>query len=777
MKLVSTQRFRRVLKLSFWCFVVSIILGFLTLYILDYFFPFPKNLLEDSKYSLQIYDCNDKVLMSFLNSQGQWYFPVTLSDVSPIMQKAMVSAEDKNFYRHYGVDLWALGRAFIGNITKLWVYSGASTITMQAIRLMEPRKRTIKSKIIESFRAWQLERIYSKEQILEYYFNHTPYGGNLIGIEAAARSYFDKNAKDLTLGESSLLAGLPQSPSRYRPDRHLQKALVRRNYTLRRMKEDGYITSDQEEAVRQQTPIISRFSRQLSAAHWCFMLNEQYPKEKKLVTTLDWNIQQIAQRHLLDGLAKYSLSDISNGAVLIMDNRNHNLVAWIGSADFFSSNIQGQINGVKSLRAAGSLLKPFTYCLAFDKGFTTPNTILYDLEFIAPNYRPNNYDRLFRGPISARSALRESLNIPAIRLQQSLTTEKLLECYRNLGLKSLNQSPEYYGLTLTLGTAENSLLELVAAYSALANNGKYFSPRFLISDPISPSVQVFSEEACYLIHDILKDIQPLSDASIYIPSNVPAFAWKTGTSSGNRDAWTILYNPDYTIGVWLGNFNNQSSKNLVGIEVSAPIACRIFADLAQSKKINSWYIVPKGLEKRQICPVSGDIFHPGICPNFIEDWAIKNISPEFSCRIHVLAQICNENHWVVCPKCAKDFSKVTTKVCQKWPSYVNQWLLQNGGGFNLLPRHNPSCNHQNQVVTIVKPSNNSQFSILEGEKQQIELQAFSSNSQILYWFENGTLIKSSSSGELFLYTLKKGIFELVCCDELGYQSKIKIIVK
>lgn len=813
------------------------ILAYALLYLFHWLFPYPY-LLLNAPHSLEIYDCKGNLLMSFLDKNGNWNYPVKLNQITPMMQKAIICAEDKNFYSHNGVDVIALIRAFGGNITGWRKYSGASTITMQTVRLIEPRPRTLRSKVIEAFRAWQLEKILTKDQILEIYLNRTPYGRNLAGVEAAARCYFDKSAKDLSIAESALLAGLPQSPTGYRPDRHLKRCLIRRNYVLQRMADDKVITQEQAKEFAQEKPNISPYTRHFSAAHWCFMLQKKYPTARQLNTTLDPQIQTHCELALRRGIAKYQWRDISNGMVIVADNKTGAIKAWVGSVNFFANEIQGQINGGVTKRSPGSLLKSFTYLLAFDKGLATPSTVLYDIELVTSDYRPANYDREFTGLVTTRRALRASLNLPVIRVQQQLGTKQLLEFYQKIGLTSLTQPPEYYGLTLTLGTSEVMPLEIAQAYSNLARQGS-FIPLSCLESELQPLVtnssvsvpkladnssvsaqpladnssvsaqkladnssvsaqkltdnssvsaqklsthagetknpaRLFSEQAGFLVTDILADREPLIASGIYFTQDCPKFAWKTGTSSGNRDAWAVVYNPKWTIVVWLGNFNNRGSKSLVGIETSAPIACDILQQLPEQDQ--AWYPTPTGVHQRTVCSVSGDLPVAGRCLSAMKDLAIHEVSPEKFCNVHVAVNINPKTGYATCPYCAEANDKTVIK--ERWPVYVTAWLKQHRQDANLEPIHNPQCSHiKSQEITIAKPATNSQYTLQAGETQYIELQAFSTDNVTLYWFQNGQYLTQTQSGQSFAYQLRIGHYELTCANESGQQAKTNISVK
>lgn len=759
----------RYLKWRFLIFgILSICIVFFSiLYLCHFLFPIPQEWLKVQGNSPQIFAENGEALMQFLNKEEQWQFDIPLQKISPFFLQALVSTEDKNFYSHNGIDFIAIFRAIIGNITRTRTYSGASTISTQCIRLLTDRSRNILTKIYEAFRAWQLEKIWTKDQILEFYCNHTPYGGNIVGVQAASWRYFDKDASQLSLSEASLLAGLPQSPNRYRPDRYWERAIVRQQYVLERMYIENCITLQQKQDALQNSPILRLSSRAFQASHFCFHVNQKH-KNESVFTSLNMSVQEYAHQLLQQHLAPFQ-NEIHHGAILIVDTETGKIISWIGSANFFGKD--GQLDGIRRKRSPGSLFKPFTYAYALEHSLISPEYILMDLPLTHSNYTPYNFDKTFQGPVSVRQALRDSLNVPAVRIQEKIGTEPLLHFYHSLGLHSLQKIPEYYGLSLTLGGGEVSLWELVQSYLIFARLGSYIPITYYKENYKQEPQQILSPETAYLINDILKDTSSLA----VISPNAPPFAWKTGTSSHHKDAWTIAYNPNYTIGVWIGNFDGKSSSHLVGIQIAAPIASRLMQYLMQNKP-HSWYTKPKNIDTRYVCRISGMLPHPQYCKEKIIEIYDTTKSLKQRCNIHVECDIDSTTKLRVCPFCKTD--KAVKHICEKWPLPMHTWLKNQQYPY-ILPDHNPECTYAKtqSTITILSPKHQGQY-ILEKNKelQYISLHAISNTNTNLYWFDNQVFIQKTTSNQKILYALKKGTHNILCMDENGASDSLVIHV-
>ncbi|MFW6162381.1 MAG: penicillin-binding protein 1C, partial [Planctomycetota bacterium] len=569
--------------------------------LLNVAFPFPGRRLAEAREGVRVLDRAGDVLRPFTGPDDCWAFWTGLEEVSPRLVEATIAVEDQRFRSHPGVDPLAVLRAVGQNVRHRRIVSGASTITMQVIRLLTPRPRTLRSKVIEAFRAVQLERRASKEAILEHYLNRAPYGGNLLGAEAASLAWFGKHACDLSLAEAALLAGLPQAPSRLRPDRHPERAKARRDHVLERMAACGFVSDEHLRVARRQPVAVRRSPFPFEAPHFARLVRRRYPGRGELHGTLDRRVQRLAEETVREAVAALRPEGVTNAAVVVIENRTAAVRAMVGSCDFHAEADDGQVNGAVAPRSPGSALKPFTYALAFQRGLATPDTVLADVPASYTGYEPENYDHAFRGPVPAAEALRDSLNVPAVRLLAQVGHRPLHRFLRRLGLATLTRPADHYGLALTLGSTEVTLLELTSAYATLARLGVHRPYRLLETEPVPEGRRVLDAGAAWLVADALCEADPLAGAR---SDDELRMAWKTGTSYGHRDAWTVAFTPAYTVGVWVGNFDGRPSGALVGIRAAAPVA-RTLMDRIAGEAGSPWFERPPSVATRPVCPVSG----------------------------------------------------------------------------------------------------------------------------------------------------------------------------
>ena len=532
---------------------------------------------------------------------------------------ATIAAEDKRYWEHGGLDFAAIIRAARDAARHRRQVSGASTISQQLIKITTdpPRPRTLKTKAIEAICARKLEMLRSKEWILENYLNRLPYGNLRMGCRAAAEGYFDKPLSDLSLAECALLAGLPNKPTRFNPYKNLKGAQERQVWILERMLEDGYITEDELERAKNEKLVIVHGGGAFRAPHAVDLIVAQRPQQLlpgEVRSTLDLDLQNFAAQaidtHLQFIASRRETSPFLHAAVVVIDNGTGEVLALTGSRDYFAA-AAGQINGAWTPRSPGSALKPFTYLLALERGFPA-TTVLPDIrtDFSTPSgaYRPVNYDRTFSGPIRMRYALGNSLNIPAVRMLRQLGGPKPLhEILVSLGLTSLTESHVEYGLGLTIGTAEVRLLELTNAYACLARLGEWRPYRLLLDDSAIDPKRLFSAKSCYLIADMLSD--PASRAQSFGWTNPLNFAGykvaaKTGTSSDYRDAWTVGFTPQYTVGVWVGNFDNTPLDHFSGVAGAGPIFHAVIEHLHESVEA-TWYPRLRSIITVEVDPFTG----------------------------------------------------------------------------------------------------------------------------------------------------------------------------
>lgn len=564
-------KIRRWLVLAAKTVALLSVVAFAAVAILAAVLPFPIERLERWPQSPCVTDRHGRVLLQVVGADGQWRRPVPLAAMSPWLVQATIAVEDERFRSHCGVDPIAVGRAVLQNVAAGGVVSGASTLTMQICRMLDDRPRTLSAKLVETFRAVQLERLYTKDAILERYLNLAPYGGNLRGVEAAAQAYFCKSAMDLSLPEAALLAGLPQSPARYRPDRHPEAAKARRRTVLARMVEMGCITAEQAAEAQAAPLVLTKSRRPPGADHAAWLALQRRPQGGP--TTLDAALQaEVAE---LAGAYARSLPQHEQIAVVVIDIATAEIRALVGSVDF-AAPPDGQVNGVTARRSPGSTLKPFIYAAAFDARLLSPTTMLDDAPIEFGGWTPRNFDHLFAGRVPAGEALRRSLNIPALLVAARLGAGRCAGAIEAAGVDLPDSAATSAGLGLAVGAAEVTLLDLTNGYATLGRGGMR-RPVRLFPDEAVPAVRAFREDTCAAINDILSTRRRTPNGLEQAGGLAPCFMWKTGTSSRRRDAWAIGHNGRFAIGVWVGRFSGASSVHHTGARLAEPLLAKLFA--------------------------------------------------------------------------------------------------------------------------------------------------------------------------------------------------------
>ena len=714
--------------------------------------------LEEYGQGTQVLDRSGNVLRESLGRADQACRPIPVSETGDWVVPALVAAEDKRFYQHRGIDIIAVMRATRQNLANFRRVSGASTISTLVVKMTQPRARNVWTKIVEAHHALSLERDLSKPEILEQFLNRAPFGSNIQGIESASRRYFGRASKDLTLAEAALLVGLPQSPSRLRPDRHYLRALRRRHYVLERMLARGAISEQQAREAERQPPVLSRSSSPFRAPHFCDYMLQQHPGEKRLLTTLDLHAQELAEDVLRRHIRDLAPHGVHGGAVVIQDVSTGAVRAMVGSPGFADRRHAGQVNGALSRRSPGSALKPFIYALAIDQGMCTPASIVADTPMHFKGYDPKNFNLRYLGPVSVRDALVHSLNIPALRLAERVGAGNAVALLKTLGLTTLDKPATHYGLSIAVGTCEVRLLDLVNAYACLARGGVHRSVRLIETGPPPVADRLLSEEAAYLVADILSGDERALQATGHLADAVlPRVAWKTGTSTGHRDAWTLAYNPEYVVGVWVGNADGHPSPVLVGSRAAAPIAHEIFRRLYPDGNA-PWYRRPPGLRRRPVCARSG--CPPGAhCAVTEPTDYIPGITQCDTCDVHR-----------PCP--------VTGTVRECWPPELEAFLTAHGMA-EAMPRGDPAPQSVGSGPRIVSPVNGEELALLPRgpHPQQLPLRAeASSPSTRMYWFVDGVRLAAAAADRTVYWPLAKGTHTIACCDASGRSDTARITV-
>ena len=526
---------------------------------------------EDYPAGTVLRDSRGGILRVTLGKGGADCRPYYRADREDWIVKALVAAEDGGFYSHHGVEPLAMARAFAQNVFRGRRVSGASTISMQTVRLIRPHRKTYAAKWVEAFEAMKMERKRSKDWILTAYLNRAPFGASFVGIEAAANGWFGKNPKDLDIGEAALLAGMVQAPSRYRPDRGYPKALKRREYVLGRMLKLGMITEDQMEGALTVKPELAGSARAFRAPHYCdYVLRASGIVQRgggDYTTPLEPDIQDMVEG-LVNTAAKAEGYSV---AAIVMKVESGDVVALTSSGDYLLDE-GAQVNTALSPRPAGSTLKPLLAALALDRGIITRETMLPDRPKSFSGYRPVNFDGKYRGEVSLHDALVLSLNLPFVDLANRVGVDTFADTLAEYGFARAKAPGSAYGLGLAIGNCDVTLLELVTAYRkfALAAASENSVRNTEGTDPVSP-------ESAWAVSEMLAGEERASAATGHIAAvKLPQFAWKTGTSSAYRDAWTIAWNPEYVIGVWCGHLSGGfGDTRLVGAKAAAPLAWKL----------------------------------------------------------------------------------------------------------------------------------------------------------------------------------------------------------
>ena len=640
--------------------------------------------------SVRIEDRNGTPLREVLSRPDGRCIWVPLKQISRHAVEATLAGEDQRFYEHGGVDMLAMGRAVVSSVVAGEVVSGGSTLTMQLARLLSGVPRTFGGKLRQMVLAWRLEGKLTKRQILWHYLNRAPYGNGTFGVEAAARRYLAKPASQLSLAEAALLSALPRSPAGYNPYRNRQRLLKRQRYLLSLMERQGRINASAHRLARAE-PIDWRAARRpFLAPHLSRQVLTRGPARTatQIRTTLHLPLQQKVETAVRETIARLKEQGVTNAAVLVVDNRTSEVLAHVGSADFFDGGHSGQVDGTVALRQPGSTIKPFTYAMALEQG-KTPASLLRDLpaHFTTDkgDYAPRNYDNTFHGPVRLRVALGSSYNVPAVRMAEYVGLDRLLTRLRQLGFASLTRTGRHYGLGLTLGNGEVTLQELVAAYAALARGGELLPLRTVlrarsvdgkeIALPRPAAQRVMSRETAYLVTHILAD--PMARLPAFgrrTPLDVGFLAAvKTGTSKDFRDNWTVGYTGQVTVGVWVGNFDGRSMHNVSGITGAGPLWAEVMTAAMEGK--TSELSPPENIARARVCPLSGKLPGPH-CPSSAGEVFLAGSEPGETCGLHQEIALDTRNGLLAGGQCPQ--ARVERRVMVVYPPIYRAWAARRG---------------------------------------------------------------------------------------------------
>ncbi|MBI2590655.1 MAG: PBP1A family penicillin-binding protein [Candidatus Blackburnbacteria bacterium] len=801
--------------------VLALFLGaFVIVPILAIGLPSPDKLSQDRGSATKIYDRNGVLLYDIYSNQRRT--PVESSEMPKYLKEALVAAEDKNFYKHGGFDPTGMLRAVYSIVFQRRL-EGGSTITQQLVKVvLLTSERTLPRKIKEFVLSIQIERKYSKDEILTMYLNNAPYGGTAVGVQAASETYFGKNARDLTLLESAILAGLPQRPSVYSPYSSKPDAYISRTkYVLKRMREDKYITLAQEEEAASQLPDVKFVgkSASLKAPHFVLyvqsLLEDQYGTNVlqsglRVTTTLDWELQQKAQQIVSEEIAKVESVHITNGAAVVIDPNNGQILAMVGSKDFNASDYDGQVNVTLSKRQPGSAIKPVTYVTGLKKGYTA-SMMLMDVKTTFPGgtdqppYEPVNYDGKYRGPVQLRYALANSLNIPAVKVLARTGIKDMLTTAYDLGLTTLEPTKENmsrFGLSATLGGGEVRLLDLTNAYSSFANGGTRHNSvailkvednkgKLLEEHKEGPGTKVLTEAQAFIISDILSDNSARSDvfgpnSLLKIPGKTVAV--KTGTTNDQRDNWAIGWTPHVVVGTWVGNNDNSQMKKVAsGVSGATPIWNSIIREALVGKPDESFKI-PENIVQLDVDAVSGYLSHDEFPSR--KEYFIKGTEPEED-QVHKMLKVCKSEGRLATPSqiAANDYDSKEYFIFKEedptvqqggenlWQKGILEWLSTQND-----PRYNPPadyCGSANPLnVEFVMPQDKSQVNA-NSLDVKIDANSTSDITQIEVQVDNGQkILLTSKPWRTTIPNVANGIHTLTATaiDSENHQSNRVITI-
>ncbi|MCF6319589.1 MAG: penicillin-binding protein 1C [Proteobacteria bacterium] len=776
--MVKLQKLKKWLKRII---LISLFL-FVTFIFLDWLIPLPIDDFNKRSFAQVVVDKDGQPLRAFPDSQGVWRYPVELSEVSPLYLEALINYEDRYYYRHFGVNPLAIGRAFLQWVWHGELVSGASTLTMQVSRILKPHNKSFAGKIGQMFRALQLEWHFSKEEILTFYVNYAPFGGTIEGVQAASYAYLGKNANQLSHSEAALLAVMPQSPSRFRPDRYPKRAKIARNKLLTRLLQfevwDKLLIAETmgEEVWAEYN------TRPMIAPLLTRRLVKKLPNNQVIKSTIDISLQTELERLVKNYVL--SKSEKMSAALLLVENDSMATRVYIGSSNFLSQSRAGHVDMVQAIRSPGSTLKPFIYSMAIDQGLIHSQSLLFDVPQSFSGYRPKNFSSSFHGAVSVSQALGRSLNMPVVQLLDEVTAESFYAQMKNSGLDLQLPNTAKPNLSLALGGGGVTMQQLVGIFSSLGRQGKSADIRLTVNDKLK-QYSTMSEGSAWIVQNILSHVPMKKIRSRYIDSS-NIVAYKTGTSYGSRDAWVIASNKKFTIGIWLGQADGSALENNSGRQAAVPLLQQVLAILPADwqQKVEK----PLNVSIEKICwplgtkATSQDINHchqsrnayllDGTAPPTISDPS----SDIFSSGL-LTVQVEKATGLRVLPNCWNE--EITTQQFAVWPKVLEPWIAKPYRRSSFLPHFSKNC-------TIIQSTSKLQISGVhdnsiiypEASTQvmpDVQLRLEGSSGQN-FWFVNGVLQEGDNT-DLLLSGLELGIYKVTVVDNSANFAEIEFEVR
>lgn len=731
--------------------------------------------------STAVWSADGELLRVTRSSDDQYRMWVSISEVSPALVRAVLLKEDRWFYWHPGVNAAALSRGAFRTYV-IGERQGGSTITMQLARLMYGlNTRSPAGKLRQIGAALWLEARYSKHDLLEAYLNLLPLGGNIQGVGAATRIHFGKSPDRLTPAEALTLAVIPQRPSKRvgRAGSESDLLAARAQLTEAWLRSELDTVADRRQL---ELPIVvkARYSMPFAAPHFVdALLANRSVAAGRIETTIDADLQRLVERHIHRYLQQQHTRGIHNASAILVDARDMSVRAWVGSADYWNEEIDGQVNGVLAKRSPGSTLKPFVYALAIDQGLLHPQTVLRDLPTSFGPFTPENFDGRFFGPVTAEAALIRSRNIPAVSVAMQLRQPTLYQFLQTAGIRDMK--PEsFYGLALPLGGGEVTMEELAGLYAMLANQGVLRPLRIESSRPRQEGVRLLSSQATFITLDMLRrNPRPDDDGTVALRARWP-IAWKTGTSWGFRDAWSAGIVGPYVLVVWIGDFEGRSNPAFVGTDAAAPLFFRIAdaLNLARPNEAVPALTPPDGIKKVAVCADSGDLPN-AYCPRTLETWYIPGKSPIRVSQLHRAVAISSMTGRPQCPPYPSD---TRFEVFEFWPSDMLK-LFRQAGMPRRTPPPMPSCAVDDPLDAprITSPLRGVSYALRRAKGQEdIALDAdVTADVRNVFWFDGRTLIgvHRVADGPLAWRPTDSGVHLIRIVDDHGRSAERDVEVQ
>ena len=765
----------------------------LVVLLLFYAFCLPNKLFTKPT-STVITSNNNELLGALIAKDGQWRFPH--NDVVPQKFKTcLIQFEDEHFYQHPGFNPVSIFKALIQNLQAGSVKRGGSTITQQVVRLSrDNRSRTYFEKIKELILATRLELRVSKEKILTYWSSNAPFGGNIVGLDAASWRYFNRRSTDLSWAESATLAVLPNAPNLIYPGKNQQKLLVKRNRLLKKLLVKKVIDSlTYDLSILEELP-QKAYSIPQIAPHLLQKINKQ-KKGEFVKTTIDKRLQRQANTIVRNHYNQLSKNGIYNISVLVLDVNTREVLSYVGNSPTDNKH-QKDVDVIDKPRSTGSILKPFLYAAMLDSGDLLPNTLVADIPTTFGSYHPENFDKKYAGAISAKLALSKSLNVPTIRMLQSFGLDKFYDYLQKLKLKDLRNSAKHYGLTLALGGAESNLWDLCKSYASMAstvnhyteNSSRYlkneFSEPFFYADKSidfgekSSEKVIFDAASIYLTFESLKEVnRPSADQNWEFFDSSKQIAWKTGTSFGFRDAWAIGVTKEYVVGVWVGNADGEGRPGLVGVQAAAPILFDVFDKLPNS----DWFEKPfDEMTEVEVCSKSG-FRATDICEDtkleFVQNAGLKTAP----CPFHMLVNVEATENYQVNTACER-LENIKQKSWFVLPPLMEYYYKDKNPFYKPLPKFRNDCLGETKTsMKFIYPSEKSTIFLpknFDGQKNELVLKvAHSNNDAKLFWYLDTVFIGVTEEKHEFSINLNTGSYVISVTDNFGNEIHQKINVK